>query len=117
MGGLGAVHQAVEAVQVVVGEHGGEGGARPVGQARSGKDQACSAGGQAQSDRGEVGVRPGGGILLEIGAAQAAAVTELARQAFPQATVAVHQDLAGHDRVVVINTDETRRQGDKETRR
>jgi release factor glutamine methyltransferase len=45
---------------------------------------------------------PSGAILLEIGATQAAAVTELARRAFPDATVSVHRDLAGHDRVVVI---------------
>ena len=49
-------------------------------------------------------LRPGGMVLLEIGATQAAAVTDLARRAFPAATVSVHQDLAGHDRVVVIDS-------------
>ena len=48
-------------------------------------------------------LRPGGAVLLEIGATQAAAVTDLARRAFPDATVSVHRDLAGHDRVVVID--------------
>jgi release factor glutamine methyltransferase len=47
-------------------------------------------------------LRPGGAILLEIGATQAAAVCELARRHFPGAEVRVHQDLAGHDRVVTI---------------
>jgi release factor glutamine methyltransferase len=46
----------------------------------------------------------GGKILLEIGATQAVAVVALARRAFPNAAVSVHQDLAGHDRVVVIET-------------
>jgi release factor glutamine methyltransferase len=41
-------------------------------------------------------------VLLEIGAAQAAAVTDLAQRAFPDAIVSVHRDLAGLDRVVVI---------------
>jgi release factor glutamine methyltransferase len=49
-------------------------------------------------------LRQGGAILLEIGASQAAAVMDLARRAFPQAEVAVYRDLAGHDRVVVIDT-------------
>jgi release factor glutamine methyltransferase len=48
-------------------------------------------------------LRPGGTVLLEIGATQAAAVTDLARRAFPAALVSVHRDLAGHDRVVVID--------------
>ncbi|MEO7909766.1 MAG: peptide chain release factor N(5)-glutamine methyltransferase [Roseiflexaceae bacterium] len=47
-------------------------------------------------------LRPDGVILLEIGATQSAAVTQLARQAFPAARVDVHRDLAGLDRVVVI---------------
>jgi release factor glutamine methyltransferase len=49
-------------------------------------------------------VRAGGAVLLEIGAWQGALVAELLRAAFPQATVEVHQDLAGHDRVVVGRT-------------
>jgi release factor glutamine methyltransferase len=49
-------------------------------------------------------LRPGGAILLEIGATQAAAMIDLARQAFPSAGMSVHRDLAGHDRVFVIRT-------------
>jgi release factor glutamine methyltransferase len=45
-------------------------------------------------------LRPGGAVLLEIGAWQGALVTTLLREAFPEASVSVHQDLAGHDRVV-----------------
>lgn len=47
-------------------------------------------------------LRPGGAVLLEIGADQGDAVTALARQALPAARVMLHQDLAGHDRVVAI---------------
>jgi len=46
---------------------------------------------------------PGGTILLEIGAGQAGAVTQLARQAFPQAQVAIRRDYAGLDRIVSIS--------------
>jgi release factor glutamine methyltransferase len=45
-------------------------------------------------------LRPGGAILLEIGAWQGALVADLLREAYPAAAVSVHQDLAGHDRVV-----------------
>ncbi|MEN9936471.1 MAG: hypothetical protein RLZZ387_3050 [Chloroflexota bacterium] len=45
-------------------------------------------------------VRAGGAVLLEIGAWQGADVATMARAAFPDADVAVHQDLAGRDRVV-----------------
>lgn len=45
-------------------------------------------------------VRPGGAVLLEIGAWQGALVAELLREALPGAAVRVHQDLAGLDRVV-----------------
>jgi len=48
-------------------------------------------------------LRPGGAVLLEIGATQAAAVVDLARRSFHAAAVSVHQDLAGLDRVVVID--------------
>ena len=44
----------------------------------------------------------GGVALLEIGWQQGHAVTGLARAAFPAAEVALQQDFAGHDRVVVI---------------
>ncbi|MEI6179253.1 MAG: peptide chain release factor N(5)-glutamine methyltransferase [Chloroflexales bacterium] len=47
-------------------------------------------------------VRPGGAVLLEIGAWQGALVASLLRALFPTATVSVHQDLAGRDRVVRI---------------
>lgn len=47
-------------------------------------------------------LRPGGALMLEIGATQAEAVTALARQAFPAAAVRVVRDLAGRDRVVAV---------------
>jgi release factor glutamine methyltransferase len=47
-------------------------------------------------------VAPGGAILLEIGAAQGAAVSALAAASFPGAAIRVERDLAGRDRVVVI---------------
>jgi release factor glutamine methyltransferase len=49
-----------------------------------------------------VRLRSGGAVLLEIGATQAAAVSELARKYFPGAEVSVYKDLAGLDRVVAI---------------
>ena len=49
-------------------------------------------------------LRPGGVVLLEIGATQAEAVSALARMHFPHARVTVEQDLAGRDRVVTIAT-------------
>jgi release factor glutamine methyltransferase len=49
-------------------------------------------------------LRPGGAIILEIGATQGAAVVALARTHFPLAQIAVYRDLAGHDRVVAIET-------------
>jgi release factor glutamine methyltransferase len=59
-------------------------------------------------------LRPGGAALLEIGATQGPTVAELARRSFPTAHVSIHQDLAGLDRVAVIDTDQTGRQADKE---
>lgn len=47
-------------------------------------------------------LRPGGAIMLEIGAAQAQAVAALARQHLAAARTSVHKDLAGLDRAVVI---------------
>jgi release factor glutamine methyltransferase len=47
-------------------------------------------------------LKPQATILLEIGATQGAAVTNLAGRHFPAATVEVAQDYAGLDRVVVI---------------
>jgi release factor glutamine methyltransferase len=53
-------------------------------------------------------LRPGGAVLLEIGASQGAAVTDLARRHFPSSQIAVHKDLAGLDRVVVVDDTMTR---------
>ena len=44
----------------------------------------------------------GGALYVEIGANQGAAVRELAKAAFPQAKVAVRPDLAGLDRLLVV---------------
>jgi release factor glutamine methyltransferase len=49
-------------------------------------------------------VRPGGALLVEVGASQGRAVAELAGTAFPGARIEVHADLAGHDRVVEVQT-------------
>jgi release factor glutamine methyltransferase len=48
--------------------------------------------------------RPGGGLLIEIGADQGKAATRLARTFLPQAVVRVHPDLAGRDRVLEVQT-------------
>jgi release factor glutamine methyltransferase len=48
-------------------------------------------------------LRPGGAALLEIGATQGSIVAELAQRSFPAACISIHQDLAGLDRVVVID--------------
>lgn len=47
-------------------------------------------------------LRPAGAIFLEIGANQGKAVCALARRHFPLAHIAVERDLAGLDRVLVI---------------
>ena len=47
---------------------------------------------------------PGGGLLIEIGADQGKAARRLARANFPQASVEVHPDLAGRDRVLEVQT-------------
>jgi len=49
-------------------------------------------------------LRPGGRILLEIGAAQGDQATALARRHFPQDRVRLHQDYAGLDRLVIVST-------------
>jgi release factor glutamine methyltransferase len=49
-------------------------------------------------------LRPGGAVLLEIGATQAADVVALGQTWLPQARVEVLPDLAGHDRAVVLDT-------------
>ncbi len=47
-------------------------------------------------------LKPGGALLLEIGASQGAAVTSLARQHLPHADVQLYQDYAGLDRLVIV---------------
>lgn len=47
-------------------------------------------------------LKPGGVILLEIGATQGEAVVALARRHFPAATVEIAKDYAGLDRVVIV---------------
>ena len=47
-------------------------------------------------------LRPGGVVLLEIGATQGAAVVELARHAFPEAEVHILPDLTKRERVVEL---------------
>ncbi|MBV6394290.1 MAG: Release factor glutamine methyltransferase [Anaerolineales bacterium] len=49
---------------------------------------------------------PGGRILLEIEATQGSKARALAVEKFPQASIALHQDLAGHDRLLEISFDE-----------
>jgi release factor glutamine methyltransferase len=49
-------------------------------------------------------LRPGGALLLEIGASQGDKVTALARKHFSQASVQLCPDYAGLDRLVVIET-------------
>jgi release factor glutamine methyltransferase len=49
-------------------------------------------------------LNPGGGMLIEIGAGQGEAASYLARTFFPRATVHVHPDLAGRDRVLEVLT-------------
>lgn len=45
---------------------------------------------------------PGGLLLLEIEARQGPTAQSMARNIFPQASVSLHKDLAGHDRLVAI---------------
>jgi release factor glutamine methyltransferase len=49
-------------------------------------------------------LRPGGALLIEIGAQQRETASHLARTFFPRAAVRVHPDLAGRDRVLEIQT-------------
>ena len=48
--------------------------------------------------------RSGGGLLIEIGADQGEEASRLAQTYFPQATIRVHPDLAGRDRVLEVQT-------------
>jgi release factor glutamine methyltransferase len=49
-------------------------------------------------------LRPGGRLLIEIGSDQGDAAGRLAYTFFPQATIRVHPDLAGRDRVLEVQT-------------
>lgn len=49
-------------------------------------------------------LRPGGSVLLEIGAAQGRAVASLARGLFPRARVELARDLAARERVLSVTT-------------
>ncbi|RLC78334.1 MAG: peptide chain release factor N(5)-glutamine methyltransferase [Chloroflexi bacterium] len=49
-------------------------------------------------------LKPGGGLLIEIGADQGEAASRLAHTFFPRATVHIHPDLACRDRVLEILT-------------
>ena len=49
-------------------------------------------------------LHPSGGLLVEIGADQGKAAVYLARTYFPDATIRVHPDLAGRDRVLEVQT-------------
>jgi release factor glutamine methyltransferase len=47
---------------------------------------------------------PNGTVLLEIGASQGQRAAALAQAAFPRAEVKLHQDFAGLDRVIAVET-------------
>ena len=47
-------------------------------------------------------LRPGGCILLEIGAAHGEAALELARDSFPRSDIAIRADYAGRDRLLAV---------------
>jgi release factor glutamine methyltransferase len=49
-------------------------------------------------------VRPGGALALELGADQGAAAMRIARAHFPQSSIDIVKDLAGHDRVLEVRT-------------
>ncbi|MCX7682234.1 MAG: peptide chain release factor N(5)-glutamine methyltransferase [Anaerolineae bacterium] len=52
-------------------------------------------------------LRPGGGILIEIGATQGEAATTLAHAILPRARISLHRDLAGRDRVLQVSDIQT----------
>lgn len=58
---------------------------------------------QLLSQAGEK-IKPGGCLLIEIGASQGAAVMALAQSQFDKAEVQIRQDLAGLDRLLVVKT-------------
>ncbi len=47
---------------------------------------------------------PGGTVIMETAHSQGKIVSELARAAFPGASVEVRKDLAGYDRIIVVQT-------------
>jgi release factor glutamine methyltransferase len=49
-------------------------------------------------------LKPGGIVLLEVGASQGSAVGEIARRCFPQAMIEVLTDYAFRERIVRIQT-------------
>jgi release factor glutamine methyltransferase len=53
-------------------------------------------------NRAPYSIAPGGLILLEIEANQGSQVVDLARESFPRAAIEVQSDLAGSDRLLVI---------------
>ncbi|MBC8076985.1 MAG: protein-(glutamine-N5) methyltransferase, release factor-specific, partial [Chloroflexales bacterium] len=48
---------------------------------------------------------PGGALLAEIGAWQGAALVALGQGISPNATIRLHKDLAGRDRVLTVELD------------
>jgi methylase of polypeptide subunit release factors len=51
-------------------------------------------------------LKPGGSLLVEIGASQGPAATDLANSHFPAASVQIKKDLAGLDRLLVVEAGE-----------
>ena len=51
-------------------------------------------------------LKPGGTLLIEIGASQGEAVREMAETCFPESgtSIRIHPDLAGRDRVLEVQT-------------
>ncbi len=49
-------------------------------------------------------LRPGGFLILEMGATQAWALRKLVARTLPTQIVDIHRDLAGHERVLVVQT-------------
>jgi release factor glutamine methyltransferase len=52
---------------------------------------------------------PGGTVVMETAHSQGKIVSELARSAFPGASIEVRKDLAGYDRIIIIKTPDTQR--------
>jgi release factor glutamine methyltransferase len=53
-------------------------------------------------------LKPGGSLLVEIGASQGPAATDLVNSHFPAASVQIKKDLAGLDRLLVVERGKTR---------